>query len=287
MLLVVALPLAMLGFEFQARAQSCPGSLPSGIDCVAYGAAKTINYFSVAKQVTNSHASGKAIMVPVGTSGNWSQFYSNPPLGVSILSVDSCAGTPLPGTVCVQGTVFLGVLDSSKYMTTPGGCDDIPAGQRVGSGPTAYPNADFTPTCAGGIDSLLKHWNDGSDNFYDIPGLYNVSNSSIWDTNFGSANTTAIVSITAGAQGGYHAAARYCDRLVYGGFSDWYLPNNKELNLFYTNRAYFSSLVLDIYWSSSEDANFWAWHQNMSNGDRISGVKNLGGGKYLRCVRRY
>ncbi|MGZ3781327.1 MAG: hypothetical protein ACXVCY_11820 [Pseudobdellovibrionaceae bacterium] len=28
---------------------------------------------------------------------------------------------------------------------------------------------------------------------------------------------------------GYHAAARYCDKLSYGGYTDWYLPNRYEL----------------------------------------------------------
>jgi hypothetical protein len=62
----------------------CPGSPPSGIECVASGANKSITAFSTCAQVTNSHASGKAIMIPVGSSTEWSTFRSNPPAGVTI-----------------------------------------------------------------------------------------------------------------------------------------------------------------------------------------------------------
>ena len=70
--------------NYSLYAQSCPGSLPSGIDCVAHGTLKTVTAFTITKSITNNHASGKALMIPIGTSTQWSQFYSNPPSGVTV-----------------------------------------------------------------------------------------------------------------------------------------------------------------------------------------------------------
>ncbi|MBY0315885.1 MAG: DUF1566 domain-containing protein [Bdellovibrionales bacterium] len=189
---------------------------------------------------------------------------------------DPCLGSPSPGAVCAGGSIFLGSLSpgatsgsgTDKYMTTPGGCGEIPAGQQGGgSGASAWPNADFTPTCSG-TDSLTKYWNDGTSNWYDIPGLTNYTSTegtgfgaSNTDQYYGSQNTTNIVAITSAGQGGYHAAARYCDRLSYGGYTDWHLPNRYELNLFWTNRASIPGLVQDgnWYWSSTEYVNANSW----------------------------
>ncbi len=291
----------MLLLNQQALTQSCPGSQPANTDCVAFGANKSITAFSVTRTVTNNHASGKAIMIPLGTSGEWSQFYNNPPTGVTAVAADPCLGTPAPGTVCSGGAIFLGTLSpgatsgsgTNKYMTTPGGCGEIPAGSiSGGSGASAYANADFTPTCSG-TDSLVKYWNNGTANTSDIAGVTNYTTTSgtgngaiNTDANYGSSNTTAIAAVTAAASGGYHAAARYCDKLSYGGYTDWYLPNRYELNLFFVNKASIPGLSSGAYQSSSESDSAGVWLQWMSDGYQGGGngknVSNL-----IRCVRRY
>ncbi|WP_415061773.1 DUF1566 domain-containing protein [Bdellovibrio sp.] len=214
---------------------------------------------------------------------------------------DPCLGSPTPGTVCTGGAIFLGSLSpgatsgsgTDKYMTTPGGCGEIPAGQiGGGSGSTAWPNSDFTPTCSG-ADGLGKYWNDGTGNFYDIPSLpnwtstmgtgYGASNT---DQNYGATNTTNIVAITSSGQGGYHAAARYCDRLVYGGYSDWHLPNRYELNLMYTNKGSIPGLDVGVwYWSSTEADSIYSWVQRFSDGNQS--VDGKGNNYLVRCVRRF
>jgi len=214
---------------------------------------------------------------------------------------DPCLGSPSPGDVCAGGAIYLGSLSpgatsgsgTDKYMTTPGGCGEIPGGQIVGSGASAYPNADFTPTCSG-TDSLTKYWNDGTSNWYDFPSLTNYtatvgtgSGGSNTDANYGSTNTTNIAANTIAGQGGYHAAARYCDGLAYGGYSDWYLPNRYELNLMYTNKASIPGLDVtgNWYWSSTEYTNTYAWVQRFSDGNQTSLTKTSA--YRLRCVRRY
>jgi hypothetical protein len=70
----------------------------------------------------------------------------------------------------------------------------------------------------------------------------------------GKANTTAIV-IAVGANSGYEGkpyAAKICDTLNTGGFSDWYLPAKNETDIIQAN---FQQLKLDekmTIWSSTE-----------------------------------
>ena len=41
---------------------------------------------------------------------------------------DPCAETPSPGAVCNGGSIYIGSLNADRYMTTPGGCSNIPLG---------------------------------------------------------------------------------------------------------------------------------------------------------------
>lgn len=218
--------------------------------------------------------------------------------GVVILkymSVDPCTVSPTPGTVCANGTIYFGSLSAVKYITTPGGCSDMPAGSvSGGSGTTAYANSDFTPASCSGTDAMTKTWNDGTTNYYDIPGVYSIATTAAIgygatniDPDFGSVYTNAIVAITTGAQGGYHAAARYCDKLNYGGYTDWYLPNRQELNLMFTNKASIPGLDVsgNYYWTSTEySANLSSWMQRFTDGMQQVNYKYTA--YRVRCVRR-
>jgi hypothetical protein len=210
---------------------------------------------------------------------------------------DPCLGSPTPGTVCTGGAIYLGSLSwgsssvssgpADKYMTTPGGCSDIPAGSvSGGSGTSSYANADFTPASCSGTDALVKTWNDGTGNWYDIPNLTNYTSTG-GDNKYGSQNAVEIVAITAAGSGGYHAAARYCDKLVYGGYNDWYLPNRYELNLMWTNQASIPGLnkTGSWYWSSTEYSYINSWVQRFTDGNQNYFYKFS---NYLvRCVRRF
>jgi hypothetical protein len=213
---------------------------------------------------------------------------------------DPCLGSPAPGTTCAGGAIYLGSLSpgamsgsgTDKYMTTPGGCGEIPAGQILGSGASAYPSADFTPTCSG-TDALKKFWNNGTASFSALSTLLYIQTIGIGygDTNtdqyYGSTNTSYIVKIISPIDGGYHAAAHYCDRLVYGGYNDWYLPNRYELNLMNTNKASIPGLNVStaFYWSSTEYSGSGAWIQRFSDGYQ-NGVFKYDV-NFVRCVRRY
>ncbi|TAL62180.1 MAG: hypothetical protein EPN84_06895 [Legionella sp.] len=72
----------------------------------------------------------------------------------------------------------------------------------------------------------------------------------------GQANTTAIVE----AQGAGNYAAKACDDLVLGIYSDWYLPSLYELN-----QLFFNKIIIDLnHWSSTENSNYSAFPQGGS-----------------------
>lgn len=87
----------------------------------------------------------------------------------------------------------------------------------------------------------------------------------------GATNTNNIVTV----QGVGNYAARLCDTLTLGGYTDWYLPSKDELNLIYQNRNSIGGFSTTAgYWSSSEADVNDAWSQNFSNGTQISFNKN-------------
>jgi hypothetical protein len=63
------------------------------------------------------------------------------------------------------------------------------------------------------------------------------------------ANTNTIVS----NQGAGSYAAKLCYDLVLGGYSDWYLPSQDELNKLYLNKAVVGGFA-GAYWSSTDEA---------------------------------
>jgi hypothetical protein len=66
-------------------------------------------------------------------------------------------------------------------------------------------------------------------------------------------------------------AARLCGDLVYEGYSDWFLPGKKELNMLYTSGL---SIVGDVYWSSTQDGSSQACHQDFSSGEQYKSYKS-------------
>lgn len=164
---------------------------------------------------------------------------------------DACAvPSPVAGTLCKQGTYYVGKLGSSHYMTTPGNCTN-----------------SATPTCNNNIDSLNKIY--GSDGV--LVGSINRVD--------GMANTDLLK-----AKGDTYAA-KYCDSLIYGGYSDWFLPALDELKLFKGNTSALSVSAGSYYWTSTEYDASLAYAFKFSPEHEREGFKST---TYLvRCVRKY
>jgi len=84
----------------------------------------------------------------------------------------------------------------------------------------------------------------------------------------GQSNTTTIVTwLNSHYETG--KAAQLCDALVYGGYSDWFLPSKDELHLMYTNLTVYGVggfTSWTYYWSSSEHNDDLAQIQFFSSG---------------------
>ncbi|MDR3192098.1 MAG: DUF1566 domain-containing protein [Treponema sp.] len=85
----------------------------------------------------------------------------------------------------------------------------------------------------------------------------------------GKQNTQAIVTVMQQKKEN-GTAAQACQQLDQGGYTDWFLPSQGELNLMYLNlkKNGWGDFSDGWYWSSSEDASYEAWAQRFSNGEQ-------------------
>ena len=120
---------------------------------------------------------------------------------------DPCAGKSIGQTCAGTTALYAGVFDGGKYMVMPSGCADDTS----------------DPTCSGGADTVKKSWNDGSSNYSDVAGVTNIGGFTQKSSSAqrGHYTTPLIAAITDPTKGGLHAAARFCNDMVYGGYDDW------------------------------------------------------------------
>lgn len=115
-------------------------------------------------------------------------------------------------------------------------------------------------------------------------GCVGVNASGATNTGVGSglSNTEAIVNLCSG-----QSAAKLCDDLIYGTYSDWYLPSMDELRIMYNNIKVtdlekFSS---GYYWSSNQkDANT-AYRYGFLGGN--DGEADKSTKHYVRAIRKF
>ena len=156
----------------------------------------------------------------------------------------------------------------------------------------------------GGI--VVALWKDGSTEKALIASLTNLSTGIEWtlpafDSTLigptaqsfsdGLGNTNAIIAQTTVPAANTYAAglARlYSD----GGYNDWYLPSNWELNMCYNSAAIVNKVLgTDSftsnanYWSSTERATSTAWYFLFATGDAFNGNKSTT--SYVRAVRTH
>jgi hypothetical protein len=129
-------------------------------------------------------------------------------------------------------------------------------------------------------NSLTVQWYNGS---------YTTTSATSTAVGTGKANTAQIIA----SQGAGSYAAKLCDDLVIGVYSDWYLPSKEELNLMYTNigqgaaapLSNVGGFVSSYYWSSSEYDYYSAWSQYFNSGNQNNYGKN--DTLYVRAVRAF
>ena len=101
----------------------------------------------------------------------------------------------------------------------------------------------------------------------------------------GAQNTADIIAQC--AQNG--TAARLCNDLVVGVYSDWFLPSIDELYKLYLNRNLIGGFSAVNYWSSTENNSSpngaYAWAYDFNNGTTYVGAKSEG--LYVRAIRNF
>lgn len=153
----------------------------------------------------------------------------------AVLSTASC-GKPIPGTVCPDGSVYVGLSpDGYKHMfTTPhdGGYDTYNNGTNFGAGvwvDTPMPN------CSGTGGSCVT----------------------------GRANTELLATLS--DTGAPYKSAVYCAALVAHGYDDWYLPAKLEIDVIFKHQDVIGNIDQSGAWTngyyqtSSEENDLRAW----------------------------
>ena len=120
-----------------------------------------------------------------------------------------------------------------------------------------------------------QSWNNGTTN-WTVTGFTSTTD--------GLSNTAGLTAL-ADAGAPYNAAA-HCDGLAAHGHSDWYLPAQDELNLFWNGGAPVAGVLTDgsWYWSSTESGTLHARIQRFSLGHQNGSLKDSM--RPVRCVRR-
>jgi len=186
-------------------------------------------------------------------------------------TIDPCAATsPAAGALCADGTVYVGLSPDTNAKMYAMPCDLGMSGTKG--------------ACTGTRSTYT--WNDGSNNWV-VTGYTSLTT--------GKVNTAGLVALGTTTSPAPYRAARACASQTYGGHSDWYLPAQNELNMFWTSAGSTSAGVIltygnsfDVsgtwYWTSSEYANSYAYIEQFSDGTEYSYNKNVA--FPVRCVRR-
>lgn len=129
-------------------------------------------------------------------------------------------------------------------------------------------------------------WNNGSTNWHNTAMVSCFDPSGVQlSCRTGRSNTTllaGLVDISAP-----YVAAKYCDDLTLGGFSDWYLPAQNELEILYALHTQIppkGGFAAALYWSSSENSADDARAINFTDGSYVNQQRD--GARRVRCVRR-
>ncbi|MBK7962675.1 MAG: DUF1566 domain-containing protein [Bdellovibrionales bacterium] len=184
--------------------------------------------------------------------------------GASVWSVTNaggdCTGSPSPGTVCADGTIYAGLSPDAggvKMFTT---------------------RCDFGQTWDGsnctGVRSLLS-WNNG---------VYAAITTSFASSFTGKINSAGLAALVGGPAP--YIAALNCENLNVNGNTDWYLPASGELQVLSANRTVIRNFDVSgvRYWSSTESTSPTAAAVIISTGSTPIIVKETS--VYVRCVRR-
>ena len=141
-----------------------------------------------------------------------------------------------------------------------------------------------------GLEESNQYW---ATEYFDVPGLSNITSSSAVTADWQGKNNTRVVLEYCKTNGKSCPAFEYVNSYKTEGTQagDWYLPALGELNAIYGNKDVLNitlgkiggtKLGTNYYWSSSEFSGYYAWVLDFSYGSADSGYKYTDG--YVRPV---
>lgn len=83
----------------------------------------------------------------------------------------------------------------------------------------------------------------------------------------------------------WNEAIEFCEAYEAGGFKDWRLPTDSELDLLYRQQKIVGEFVRFSYWSATEYAGHFAYFQNFYTGEQDNDFKD--NTCYVRAVRNF
>ncbi|MCL2470089.1 MAG: DUF1566 domain-containing protein [Alphaproteobacteria bacterium] len=256
---IISNVVALSGFSGQLLATcntGCTGIFRNGafVGMSAYfwpGDTIAIQLTSAPTALTATTAS---VTVGTTTSGTW-MVTTGP-------AADACAGAPPAGTICADGTIYVGLSPDGAVRMYAAPCD---AGMSWNG-----------LSCIGSRTGLT--WDDGKNNSVPTGFISTVT---------GRANTTGLAAFGESPSPAPYNAARYCDGLILNGYSDWYLPASGELNMVmviaYNGTA--NGFTAGWYWSSTE-SNTGLTSMAAGSNNGLTGSASRTFGYNVRCVRR-
>jgi hypothetical protein len=212
-----------------------------------------------------------AVPGATGYKVNQSDDYNN------AFNVGNSTSTPAPN--CTPNTLYIGYVwaynDCGHSTPTVLSCTTL-SGLCIG---LDYGGGTIFSIDGAGEHGLISAKTDQAEASWGCKGTL-IGTST--DIGTGQANTTAIVN---GCSDGSFAA-KICDVLIMGSYTDWFLPSKDELYLMYPLKMIIGAFAPSDYWSSSESSADNAWLQNFGNGTQSAASKGSGITK-VRAIRAF
>lgn len=160
-------------------------------------------------------------------------------------------------------------------------------GSSLGGGVVAYVYQNGDPGYTSTNIPVLIAGNDvlGLTRWYNGSGISTGATSATLGSGF--ANTNTIITSQGVSMGGYTYAAALARNYTSGGFTDWYLPSQNELNQLYLNRVAIGGFTnaYNYFWASTEVDASNAKLQNFLSGGAVLDFSKSATGGTVRAVR--